>query len=223
MKKKRKYFILIFITLILVSIFIFISINQYHKQLEEDISCRGFMKIPMFDTPFISSKQKEEEFKKAASEYGLNFEAAAKQDTLTNYFLRSPKFMIDENSFRSAFYNIYVKKYLFTPDYIDKEHKLAVFFERDLDYIFTYYEKLEESPPKNISANDTYFQELINNVKPSQEVKKPFQKENIYTVIYVELNLCNEYHYYGDNEGLLIPYLEKAFESLGYTKKEETE
>ena len=129
--------------------------------------------------------------------------------------------MIDENSFGSAFYNIHVKEYSFTPDYIDKEHKIAVFFERDLDAIYTfYYYELGENAPEYIIDNHAYFRKLINNVKPSQEVKKPFQKEDIYTVIYVELNLCNEYHYYDDNEGLLIPYLEKAFESLGYTKKE---
>ena len=177
---------------------------------------------PERDSDLIDTEQIQSELEETAESYSLNFEIGKEEDSdlLEEYYIRG---IVDTGgnymNYDESFYEAYIENHTIFPNYIDKEHKIALFFQTEEGWADAWYaEFYEEGRPllNSIQKTDIYLMKTVNNTESAVKIEQPFQNKDHYTVIYVYLGFFQDVYYkYGD-DGAFQPYLEKAFESLGY-------
>lgn len=229
MKKFKIFLIILFDILLLSNIVLFCIKAEKKNDKNEPILNSERGPIIMKDTrteigypELLTVPEIFNELNTVAKEYGLNFENLT--EIQTNYDIRTIKDPYPNyDTYEPVFYNIPVNGYEVYFGHVDKKHKIAILYK---DYKKEFYSDKESAEDairtRYESHANTFFKQLIEQADSSMEVTEAFQNEDKYTAIYVEIGFLERIYYDNGKEGALKPYLEKAFESLGYTKKEET-
>lgn len=219
-KTKNKIIFFIVFIFIFICILFFYYINCTNKINNTDqaiiITCPP--RPPFYD--LIDPEQRESELKETAEGYSLNFEVGKEEDAnlLKEYYIRgvtNPGG--DYRTYDETFYEAYIENHTIPPDFIDKEHKIALFFQTDAGWEDSWYASRNEEPSLDaLGETDIYLMKAINNTESAVKIEQPFQNEDHYTVIYVYLGFLQYIYYQYGGISAFQPYLEKAFESLGY-------
>lgn len=222
--KKREWIIpiafILFLYILAVTVY---PLSAYKK------TCQNYHpnSPPYVDIPIVKAQVDG-----MAQKYGLSFEFATEEDKLETYSIRTTKYLsytyresMLPPDYGSDFYDIPIKKHPLELDFIDKEHKIAIighlsdigYYRANDSMIPCTNRKVTEEKREQFVKQGRYLVKTTKKIKDSWKVKEPFQQEG-YTVIYADPFFFLPYK--GAKDGIFIPYLEKAFESLGYTKKE---